>query len=92
MARPKIEVKQFVVCRGAPWEGVPGPRTARTLEGVCHRIGVPPGTNKGDPVHAGNDARPRPCRACYLPDSSDWRGPRGVGVARDGRGGESGAV
>ena len=44
MARPKIEVKQFVVCRAAPWEGPAGPRTPRTLEGVCHRIGVPPGT------------------------------------------------
>jgi hypothetical protein len=44
MARPKFDVKQFVVCRAAPWEGQPGPRTPRTLEGVCHRYGVPPGT------------------------------------------------
>src|SRR5687767_5009491 len=42
MARPKLDVKHFIVCRAAPWEGPPGPRTPRTLEGVCHRIVVPP--------------------------------------------------
>lgn len=40
MTRPKFDVKHFLVCRAAPWEGSPGPRT---LEGVCHRLGVPPG-------------------------------------------------
>ncbi|MBN9117765.1 MAG: hypothetical protein J0I06_01100, partial [Planctomycetes bacterium] len=44
MARPKLEVKHFIVCQAAPWDGVPGPHTPRTLEGVCHRYGVPPGT------------------------------------------------
>ena len=44
MARPKIEVKHFIVCQAASWEGPAGPHTPRTLEGVCHRIGVPPGT------------------------------------------------
>lgn len=43
MARPKLAVKHFVVCRAASWEGPPGPRTPQTLEGVCHRIGVTPG-------------------------------------------------
>lgn len=44
MARPKVEVKHFIVCRAARWEGPPGPFTPRTLETVCHRIGVPPET------------------------------------------------
>lgn len=44
MARPKLAVKHFLVCRAAPWDGAPGPHTPRTLEGVCHRLGVPPGT------------------------------------------------
>jgi hypothetical protein len=44
MARPKVDVKHFVVCRAASWDGLPGPRTPRTLEGVCYRYGVPPGT------------------------------------------------
>src|SRR4051812_42462375 len=43
MARPKLDVKHFIVCRAAPWDGSPGPFTPRTLEGVCHRIEVPPG-------------------------------------------------
>ncbi|MCI0703626.1 MAG: hypothetical protein L0241_21300 [Planctomycetia bacterium] len=44
MARPKLVIKHFIVCRAAPWEGPPGPHKPRTLEGVCHRIGVPPAT------------------------------------------------
>jgi hypothetical protein len=44
MARPKLDVKHFIVCRASPWEGTPGPTTPRTLETVCHRIGAPPGT------------------------------------------------
>ena len=44
MARPKIDIRHFVVCRAVSWEGPPGPYTLRTLEGVCHRFGVPPGT------------------------------------------------
>jgi hypothetical protein len=42
MARPKFSVQHFVACLKAAWEGQPGPRTARTLEGVIHRFGVPP--------------------------------------------------
>jgi hypothetical protein len=42
MARPKFYVQHFVACLNAAWEGLPGPRTARTLEGVIHRFGVPP--------------------------------------------------
>jgi hypothetical protein len=41
VARPKLDVKHFIVCRAAPWEGLPGPHTPRTLETVCYRIGVP---------------------------------------------------
>ena len=44
MARPKVSVQHFVVCRAAPWEGPAGPKTPRTLEGVSYRYGVPPGT------------------------------------------------
>ena len=44
MARLKLDVHHFVACRAVPWEGLPGPHTARTLEGVCYRYGVPPGT------------------------------------------------
>jgi hypothetical protein len=44
MTRPKLDAKHFVVCRAVPWDGLPGPHTPRTLEGVCYRYGVPPGT------------------------------------------------
>ncbi len=44
MARPKVDVRHFLLCRSAPWEGIPGSRTPRTLEGVSHYHAVPPGT------------------------------------------------
>jgi hypothetical protein len=43
MARPKFSVQHFVACLNAPWEGLPGPRTPRTLEGVHHVFAVPSG-------------------------------------------------
>ena len=44
MARPKFFVQHFMACRNAPWEGVAGPLTLRTLEGVGYRYTVPPDT------------------------------------------------
>jgi hypothetical protein len=44
MARPKFSVQHFVACLGVSWEGLPGPNTPRTLEGVCYQYGVPPST------------------------------------------------
>ena len=41
MARPKFSVQHFVACLNAAWEGLPGPRTARTLEGVHHVYAIP---------------------------------------------------
>lgn len=42
MAKPKFSVQHFVACLNAAWEGLPGPRTARTLEGVHHAFTVSP--------------------------------------------------
>jgi hypothetical protein len=42
MPRPKFVVQHFVACQNVSWEGLPGPRTARTLEGVIHCFGVAP--------------------------------------------------
>jgi hypothetical protein len=44
MARPKIVVQHFLVCRAVAWDGPAGPHTPRTLEGVSYVFGVPPGT------------------------------------------------
>jgi hypothetical protein len=43
MAKPKFSVQHFIACLNAAWEGSPGSRTARTLEGVHHIFVVPPG-------------------------------------------------
>jgi hypothetical protein len=42
MPRPRFVVKHFIACTNASWEGLPGPRTARTLEGVSYAYKVPP--------------------------------------------------
>jgi hypothetical protein len=42
VARPTFHVQHFVACLNAPWEGVPGPDTLRTLEGVSYRYTVAP--------------------------------------------------
>lgn len=44
MARPKFFVQHFVACLNASWQGPPGPRTYRDLEGVSDVYVVPPGT------------------------------------------------
>lgn len=41
-AGPDIKVHHFIGCLNAPWDGVPGPNTPRTLEGVALQYGVPP--------------------------------------------------
>jgi hypothetical protein len=42
VARPKFSVQHFVACLNAPWEGVAGAHTLRTLEGVGYRYPVAP--------------------------------------------------
>jgi hypothetical protein len=42
MARPDIRVQHFIGCLNSPWEGVAGPNTPRTLEGVALYYNVPP--------------------------------------------------
>ena len=42
MERPTFAVQHFLVCRRIEWEGLPGPNTARTLEGVIHHYEVAP--------------------------------------------------
>jgi hypothetical protein len=44
MARPKFSVQHFIACLNAPWEGIPGPNTLRTLEGVGYTYRIPPDT------------------------------------------------
>ncbi|HEY3787393.1 MAG TPA: hypothetical protein VGL71_01005, partial [Urbifossiella sp.] len=44
MARPRFHVQHFMACLNAAWEGAPGPRTLRTLEGVGYWHAVPPDT------------------------------------------------
>jgi len=44
MVKPKFSVQHFVACLNAAWEGLPGPLTARTLEGVHHVFAVSPST------------------------------------------------
>jgi hypothetical protein len=44
MARPKFYVKHFIACQNAAWDGVAGPDTSRTLEGVNYQYRVPPDT------------------------------------------------
>lgn len=41
MAKPKFVVQHFLVCQDAPWLGVPGPRTLRSLEGVGYYHSIP---------------------------------------------------
>jgi hypothetical protein len=47
MARPKFSVQHFVACLSVSWEGFPGSKTARTLEGVIHRFSVATGAEPG---------------------------------------------
>ena len=42
MARVKFRVKHLIACTSAAWDGMPGAKTARTLEGVNYRYGVSP--------------------------------------------------
>jgi hypothetical protein len=44
MARPKFSVQHFVACLNTAWEGLPGPDTLRTLEGVGYVYRLPPDT------------------------------------------------
>jgi hypothetical protein len=44
MPRPNFSVQHFVACLNVSWEGLPGPNTPKTLEGVCHQYGVPTST------------------------------------------------
>jgi hypothetical protein len=44
MARPKFSVQHFVACLNAAWDGLPGPRTLRTLERVGYWYSIPPDT------------------------------------------------
>jgi hypothetical protein len=40
----KFAVQHLVACLSAPWEGIPGPNTLRTLEGVGYTYRIPPDT------------------------------------------------
>jgi hypothetical protein len=44
MPKPKIRLQHFIACSNILWEGLPGPKTSRTLEGVNHRVSFPPDT------------------------------------------------
>ena len=44
VARPKFFVQHFIACLNTAWQGPPGPRTYRDLEGVSDAYFVPPGT------------------------------------------------
>lgn len=38
MAQPQFSVQHFLTCLSVHWEGTPGPKTARTLEGVGYYL------------------------------------------------------
>ena len=44
MARVKFSVQHFVACLNAGWDGMPGPKTSRTLERVGYLYIVAPNT------------------------------------------------
>jgi len=43
MAQAPFSVQHFLTCLSVHWEGTPGPKTARTLEGVGYNLKMSPG-------------------------------------------------